>query len=369
MKTNLYSLQFADIKRNTINNQPEINLYSLSMLNKLKLHPALYWELTQDGIKCRLCPHECLIKKEKIGICKTRVNVENKLFTKAFGNICSISIDPIEKKPLFHFSPSSETFSIAIGGCTFRCLNCQNYSISQKDPESVEQYYLSPEQIVTKAIKNNCNSISYTYSEPVAFFEFMLETANIARSKGINNIMVSNGYINHKPLAELSQYLDAANIDLKTFDNTIYKKISGGSLQPVLDTLIMLHEKGVWLEITYLIIPEWSDNLNSIREMCNWLFANNFSDVPLHFSRFFPTYKLDDLPPTPVEILVKAMEIAKQEGIKYVYFGNVREQNGENTYCYNCKELLIKRTGFNVLENHISNGKCNYCNSIVPGMW
>ncbi|MBI5541959.1 MAG: AmmeMemoRadiSam system radical SAM enzyme [Bacteroidia bacterium] len=330
---------------------------------------ALYWHSVTNGIKCKLCPHECLIKTGNHGICKTRININNVLFTKAFGNICSASIDPIEKKPLFHFLPSSKTFSFAIEGCTFHCLNCQNFSISQKEPEEISKYNFTPSEIVKFAIKNNCTSISFTYSEPVVFYEFMLETAKQAKQSGIRTVMVSNGYINKLPLEELSQFIDAANIDLKCFDENIYKKLTGGKLSAVLETIKTLKEKGVWLEITNLIIPEWTDNIGSIKEMCKWLFKNNLSEVPLHFSRFYPTFKLINLPPTNTDILLKAVDIAKQEGLKYVYLGNIMNNDNEDTHCYSCNKSLVKRNYFTITENLIENGKCIYCDNLISGIW
>ncbi len=330
---------------------------------------ALYWEYSQNAIKCKLCPHECIINDGHSGICKTRINIDNQLYTKAFGNICSASIDPIEKKPFFHFLPSTKTFSVAIEGCTFHCLNCQNFSISQTEPTKISKYNLTPLEIVEFVLKNNYNSISFTYSEPVVFYEFMLETAKQAKLSGIKTIMISNGYINKLPLQELSKYLDAANIDLKCFDDNIYKKLTGGKLNSVLETIKTLKENGVWLEITNLIIPNWTDNLNSIREMCKWLFKNNLAEFPLHFSKFYPTYKLIDLPPTNSEILFKAIEIAKEEGIKYIYTGNINIENTEDTYCTFCNKLLIKRSGFTVIENKISKDSCIFCGKIISGIW
>lgn len=330
---------------------------------------ALYWHNVTNGIKCNLCPHECFIKTGHHGICKTRINIDNVLFTKANGNICSASIDPIEKKPLFHFLPSSKTFSIAIEGCTFHCLNCQNFSISQKGPAEIPKYNLTPKEIVEFAIKNNCKSISFTYSEPIVFYEFMLETAMLAKQSGVKTVMISNGYINNVPLLEISKYLDAANIDLKCFDDNIYKKLTGGKLFSVLETIKTLKEKGVWLEITNLIIPGWTDNLNAIREMCKWLYENNLDEVPLHFNRFYPTYKLSNLPPTNSDTLFKAVDIAKQEGLKYVYLGNIMNNNTEDTYCYNCNKTLVKRNYFTVTENLIENGKCIYCENLISGIW
>jgi pyruvate formate lyase activating enzyme len=330
---------------------------------------ALYWEQYSDGVKCKLCPHECIIKNGQSGICKSRINIDNILHTKAFGNICSASIDPIEKKPLFHFLPSTKTFSIAIEGCTFHCLNCQNFLISQTEPTEISKYNLTPTKVVEFALKNNCNSISFTYSEPVVFYEYMLETAILAKQSGIKTVMISNGYINNIPLLEISKYLDAANIDLKCFDEYIYKKLTGGKLNSILETIKTLKEKGVWLEITNLIIPQWTDNLSSIREMCKWLFKNNLSEVPLHFSRFYPTYKLIDIPHTNPETINSAIEIAKEEGLKYVYTGNIANENNEDTFCTFCNKLLVKRSGFSVIENYILSGKCKYCNNEVKGIW
>lgn len=331
--------------------------------------PALYWEPVENGVRCKLCPHECFLKEGKTGICKTRVNIENSLCTTAYGNLCSLSIDPIEKKPLFHFLPSSQTLSLAIEGCTFRCVNCQNYTISQTQPENNSKFHFLPEKIIEMAMKNNCASISYTYSEPVVFYEYMLETAKLAKQNGIKNVMVSNGYINPEPLFELCNYLDAANIDLKSFDNNVYKKLAGGSLEPIKNTLKILLEKGVWIEITNLVIPKWTDDKNSIKEMSEWLVANNFSNTPLHFSRFYPNYKLMDVSPTSYETLVEAQKITLSSGMKYVYLGNTRNENGENTVCHKCGEVLISREGFSIKKNKIRAGKCCNCGEEISGTW
>lgn len=332
------------------------------------MYPAIYWEITKGKIKCKLCPHNCIITNNKIGICKVRKNIDNKLYTVAFGNLCAANIDPIEKKPLFHFLPSSKTFSIAINGCNFHCYNCQNWNISQF-PSQDNVRITSPQQIVESAIKNNCKSISYTYTEPTIFYEFMLETAKLAKEKGLKNIIVSNGFINKEPLLELCKYIDAANIDLKCFDEITYKKLTGGSLNSVLETIITLHQNNVWLELTNLLIPDYTDDLSNIKKMCKWLYENDLSEVPLHFSRFFPTYKLNEPAPTPIETLNKAYTVAKNEGITYVYIGNVNEHENENTYCNKCKKLLIKRIGFNVITNNIVNTNCKFCNNKIKGIW
>ncbi len=332
-------------------------------------HPALYYEKQEDKVRCLLCPHVCVLAEGKTGICKTRFNQCNELYTKAWGNLCSLSIDPIEKKPLFHFLPGTNTLSVAIEGCTFHCLNCQNFSVSQYGPSINSRFNILPEELVESAVTQNCQSISYTYSEPVAFFEYMLETARLAKEKGIKNVMVSNGYINKEPLRELCKYLDAVNVDLKSFDNSMYRKLTGGSLQPVLDSLKTMKENKVWLEITNLIIPDWTDNMQTIREMCKWLFGNGFAEVPIHFSRFHPMYKLDNEAHTPIETILKAGEIAISGGLKFVYAGNMRSNNRENTYCSQCGKLLVRRSGFNVLENNMVKGICKHCSAVISGIW
>ena len=332
-------------------------------------HPAKYYGKQEDKIKCLLCPHACILSEGKTGLCKTRFNQCHELYTKAWGNLCSLSIDPIEKKPLFHFLPGSDTLSVAIEGCTFHCLNCQNFSISQYGPGINTRFNILPDELVELAISKNCESISYTYSEPIAFYEYMLETARLAKEKGIKNVMVSNGYINTEPLIELCKYIDAANIDLKAFDNSMHRKLTSGSLQPVLDSLKTIKEKNVWLEITNLIIPDWTDNMQSIQEMCKWLVENDFSEVPVHFSRFQPMYKMDNEAHTPSETILKAVDIALKEGIKYVYAGNMRGNSRENTFCPTCLNTLIYRNGFEVVKNEMTNGICNTCFSKISGIW
>lgn len=329
---------------------------------------ALYYESTPKGCRCLLCPNECIVRENSAGICQTRVTIENKLYTIAYGNPCAVHIDPIEKKPLYHFLPGSNSYSIATAGCNLSCLNCQNWTISQASPKDTRNYDLMPEKVVNEALKNSCKSISYTYSEPIVFYEYTLDTAIIAKNKGIKNVLVSAGYINKEPLKKLAGVIDAANIDLKSFDDEIYRKLNGGRLQPILNTLITLKEMNVWLEITNLIIPQWTDNLDMIRKMCKWLYQNGFSNTPLHFSRFFPQYKLTNLPPTPLTTLKKAKEIALEEGLKYVYIGNVIEED-QNTYCHNCKKLIIERKGYSILKTNLDNNKCKYCKTIIPGNW
>ncbi|MEA3451023.1 MAG: AmmeMemoRadiSam system radical SAM enzyme, partial [Bacteroidota bacterium] len=256
---------------------------------------AKYFEiLPEKKVKCTLCPHECILSDGQVGICRARKNINGSLITLVFSNPCAVGIDPIEKKPLYHFLPGSRTFSIGTAGCSLSCKNCQNYSISQASPEETNNYLLKPKDVVSKAIENGCESISYTYTEPMVFYEYMLDTAKLAHQKNLKNIIVSSGFVNQKPLEELIPHIDAANIDLKSFDEKKYKKISSASLQPILNTLLTLKKHNVHLEITNLLIPDYTDDLKIIEKMCNWLTKNKFEETALHFSKFFPTYKLSD---------------------------------------------------------------------------
>ncbi len=330
---------------------------------------AMYYEVTPRGVKCMICPNECTLKLDELSDCHNRINKDDKLYTMAYGNPCAINIDHIEKKPLYHFLPGSRAFSIATAGCNLACLNCQNWTISQVSPTETRNYDLMPDRVVAESLDNHCESIAYTYSEPITFYEYTLESARIAREKGIKNVMVSAGYINEEPLRNLAPYIDAANIDLKSFKESIYLKLNAGKLQPVLDTLRILLEEKVWLEITNLIVPNWTDDFDMIREMCEWLYANGFQDCPLHFSRFHPMYKLTQLPPTPVATLNKAREIALQSGIRYVYIGNVPGTKASNTICPACKKTLVERRGYLIASNKIKDGKCTYCNEPISGVW
>jgi pyruvate formate lyase activating enzyme len=330
---------------------------------------ALYQEETARGIMCRICPNECVLKEGELSKCNNRIVHNSKLYTLAFGNPCSVNADPVEKKPLYHFLPGSKAFSIATAGCNLVCLNCQNWTISQTSPDKTRNIDLMPEKVVEECIINSCKSIAYTYSEPVTFYEYVYETATLARKAGIKNIFKSNGYINPEPLKNLCTVLDAANIDLKAFTESTYLKLTGGKLQPVLDSLKIFKDSGVWLEITNLIIPEWTDNQDEIGRMCKWLSDNGFKNTPLHFSRFYPLHKLEQLPPTPVEILNRAYKIARGEGLKYVYTGNAPGYEISDTICPNCNSVVVSRQGYRISVNNISDGKCSKCGSAVEGVW
>lgn len=287
-----------------------------------------YYQRLDDGnVKCQLCPHHCLISNGKTGICRSRRNYDGVLVSEVYAKPCSLAIDPIEKKPLYHFYPGTTCLSIACTGCNFRCLNCQNHEISQVAPTAVGYYELTPDDVVNLCLKHHCPGIAYTYTEPLTYMEYVIDTARLAHEKGLWNILVTAGYVCQEPLADLLPFLDAANIDLKSFSDEIYQKVSAGHLSPVLDTILAMRDANVWIELTNLVIPTVNDNMDMIRQMCKWMVENDLTEVPLHFSRFFPKYKMRDIPPTPVSTLRMAEKIAREEGIQHVYLGNVPHQH------------------------------------------
>lgn len=319
-------------------------------------------------VQCELCPTECVLENYQVGGCRVRINKDGVLYSLVYGKPCAVHVDPIEKKPFFHFLPATAAFSIATAGCVLGCKFCQNWQISQAKPEDTDNHDLPPEDVVRGAMLYGCRTITYTYTEPTVFYEYMYDTSLIARRYGIKNTMHTCGYIKEKPLRELSKYMDAADVDLKAFTEDFYGRICGGRLKPVLDSLIILKEEGVWLEITNLIIPTLNDDMKNIREMCRWILRNLGPDIPIHFSRFFPYYKLNNLPPTPIGTLTEARKTAMDVGLRFVYVGNVRHE-GENTFCPECKKILIERIGYFVNQNNILNGKCKFCSTSILGVW
>ncbi len=289
----------------------------------MSMKPSYFKRLDNGQVECLLCPHHCRIANGRTGICRSRRNQDGVLVSEVYGKPCSLAIDPIEKKPLYHFHPGSTCLSIACTGCNFRCLNCQNHEISQVAPDDVEHYNLAPQQVIDLCLEHHCPGIAYTYTEPLTYIEYVIDCARLAHEKGLWNILVTAGYVCLEPLSDLLPYLDAANIDLKSFSDDIYQRISGGHLQPVLDTILAMKEADVWVELTNLVIPTVNDDVEMIRRMCRWIVDNGLADSPLHFSRFFPRYKLQDIPPTPIQTLTTAKQIAEEEGIKHVYLGNV----------------------------------------------
>lgn len=322
-----------------------------------------------SNAQCLLCPNRCILENGERGFCRVRINKNGKIYTLVYGNPCAVHIDPVEKKPLFHFLPTTKVFSIATSGCNFRCLNCQNWEISQSFPEDVRFVELMPKMVVVNAIKNGCRSIAYTYSEPTIFYEYMLDTSKIARRNSIKNLWITNGYINEKPLNELCKYIDAANVDLKSFTNTIYNELNTGTLEPVLKTLKVLKENGIWFEITNLIVPTYTDNIEMIGDMVRWIKRNLGTNYPIHFSRFFPEYKLLHLPPTPISFLEKARKVAMDVGLNFVYIGNIPGHEAQNTYCPHCGKIVIERNGYVILKNNLQNGFCKFCGESIEGVW
>jgi pyruvate formate lyase activating enzyme len=332
--------------------------------------PARYFEpQTGNKVRCRLCPRGCVVAPGKRGFCRVRENRNGKYYTLAYANPCAINLDPIEKKPLFHFYPGTAVLSLAMAGCNFTCKNCQNWDISQSRPDDTDNYHVPPEAMSELALETKSPSIAYTYTEPSIYYEYVLDTSRSSRARGVRNIIKSNGYLNPEPMKELIPYLDAANIDLKGFSEDFYKTITGGTLAPVLDTIKLLKEEGVWLEITNLVIPGKNDGESMIQDLCAWISKELGPDIPLHFSRFYPQYKLLNLPPTPADTLMQARDIARQAGMNYVYIGNVPELEAENTVCPYCQRLLIERLGFDVRQNNVINGECKYCHKKIPGRW
>jgi len=331
---------------------------------------ALFYHKGKDKeVNCFLCHHRCIIKEGKKGICGVRENRDGVLYSLVYGKSISESVDPIEKKPLFHFHPGSPSFSIATVGCNFTCLHCQNNTISQmpRDQKYIAGNELHPSKIVSLAQEHQCQSISYTYTEPTIYFEYAYEIAQLAKEKGIANVFVTNGYTTPEPLKTIHPYLDAANIDLKSFSDEFYRTICGARLQPILDTITLYHQLGIWIEVTTLLIPSYNDSEEELRTIARFI-KDLDACIPWHISAFHPTYRLTDQNRTPVATLKKAREIGLSEGLRYVYEGNAPGEGSENTFCYNCNTLLIQRMGFSIIENRIKNSTCPNCQTPVDGV-
>ena len=331
---------------------------------------AMFYEkLEENAVRCHLCAHHCKINESKRGICGVRENRGGVLYSLVYGKVVASGIDPIEKKPFFHFHLGSEAYSIATVGCNFRCKNCQNFHISQMPKEGEKRIVgedISPEEIVAAAKQYGCRTIAYTYTEPTIFFEFAYDTARLAHKEGICNTFISNGHITEEAIRTLAPYLDAVNVDLKGSED-LYRKICGGHLQPVLDAIKLYKSMGVWVEVTTLVIPTLNDSEEDFIGIAEFIKSVGV-DIPWHISQFYPAYKLPDLPPTPVTTLRKAREIGLDVGLRYVYEGNVPGEGGENTYCYQCGELLIRRYGFQILENKIRDSRCPSCGARIDGI-
>lgn len=330
---------------------------------------ARYWSALQDGaVGCELCPHSCVLGPGQTGHCRVRQNLKGELVTHGYANPCALHVDPIEKKPLYHVLPGTNSYSLAIAGCNFRCLNCQNYTISQLSPLQTRNEHLPPEQAVERAVKAGCRTIAYIYSEPSVWYEYMYDTAKLARCAGLRNLWITAGYLSRAPLEELAGVMDAANIDLKGFDPGMHRKLNFGRLEPVLETLKRAVSLGIWVEVTNLVVPGWTDDLDRIRRMCDWIAANMGVRTPVHFSRFQPMYKLAHLAPTPVATLERARAAAKDAGLRHVYIGNVAGADSD-TLCESCGAVVVRRDGYRVVSNQLVGGVCAHCNVATPGIW
>lgn len=334
------------------------------------LKEAMLWHKTKGKqVRCDLCWRKCTLDPGQIGLCRVRENIDGKLYSLVYGDIVSSSVDPIEKKPLFHFLPGTSSFSIATVGCNFMCKHCQNWQISQASSGDVPSAQMTPDEVVRMAKKTGSASIAYTYVEPTVFYEFAHDTAKLAVESEVANVFVTNGYMTPKAWKKLSPYLHAANIDIKG-DERFYKEVVGGAiLDHVLDSVKLAKKLGIWVEVTNLIIPGYNDDIDSINQIVEFVKGVD-KDMPLHFTAFYPDYKMMDVEPTPRESLVRARGIAIESGIHHVYIGNVVPGDEyENTYCPNCGAPLIIRYGFRIVENNIDNGKCPHCGAKIKGVW
>jgi pyruvate formate lyase activating enzyme len=328
-----------------------------------------YKKLDYQRVQCQICPRECRVDDVERGYCATRENKDGKYYTLVYGKPCALNVDPIEKKPLFHFLPGTMAFSLSTAGCCMECKFCQNWDISQVRPEQVQSIDLPPAQVVAQARQQGAKSIAFTYGEPVVFYEYVYDTAAIARQQGVHPVAITSAYILEKPLRELCQRVSAVKVDLKSFSEDYYRNTCSAHLKPVLDALIVLKSEKVWLEIVYLVVPTLNDGVDEIKRMAAWVKKNLGPDVPVHFTRFHPMYKLKNLPPTPVPTLERCRRTALEQGLHYVYVGNVPGNPGENTYCAHCGKALILRRGYYIAENRITAGKCKFCQQEVPGVW
>jgi len=340
-----------------------------------KPHPkteghALFWQYLGDGrVLCELCPHLCVISDGMRGRCNVRENRGGKLHSLVYGRPVAISMGPIEKAPFHHFYPGHSRRTIATAGCNLMCLHCQNWTISQGDVDELRYLPMTPDKIIQDVIDDGLTSVSFTYTEPTVFYEYMYDIAQLAKQKGLKTNLVTNGFINPDPLRQLLKYMDAVRVDLKAFTEDFYVNISAGRLEPVLETLKIIHEEGVHLEIINLVIPTLNDDPDDIKRMCEWIVNNLSADVPIHFNRFFPQFKMTDLPATPIETLEKAALIARDAGLRFVYIGNVAGHPYNNTFCPDCGEMVIQRSALAILSNKVVEGKCGYCGYALPGEW
>jgi len=334
----------------------------------MKKEALLYQKIEAGKVRCLLCAHNCVIPESSFGICGVRKNEKGILYTHVYGEVIASHVDPIEKKPLYHFLPGSTSFSIATIGCNFKCGFCQNWEISQvsKRDRAQNTYEIKPEEVIRETKKHGCKSISYTYTEPTIFFEYALDVAKLAKKEGIYNNFVTNGFMTRDCLDTIKPYLDAANVDLKSYNDDFYKKVCKARLEPVKDSIVYMKKLGIWVEVTTLLIPGENDSDKELDELAAFL-AGVGKDIPWHISRFHPDYQFNEYPSTPIESLTRARDLGKKHGLKYIYLGNVAE--GNDTNCHNCKALLVKRGYMDTERNAVKNGKCPSCGAKIEGVW
>ncbi len=335
------------------------------------LEEMLYEKLAEDRVRCHLCAHHCVIAPGRKGACRVRENQGGVLYTLVYGRTISQHVDPVEKKPLYHFYPGSLAYSVATPGCNFRCKWCQNWQISQMLQEQglIAGHAATPKQIVASSLETGSRSLAYTYTEPTIFFEYAYDTARLARQAGLTNIQVTNGYMTPEMLEMFHPYLDAANVDLKAFRNQTYRRYVGAGLQPVLDSLKLMKNLGIWLEVTTLVIPHLNDEPAELRDAARFIVEELSANTPWHISRFFPAYKLANVPPTPLATLQQAQRIGLEEGLRYIYVGNIPNDRSQDTFCPECGRLLIRRQSFRITEYNIRAGHCPSCGASIAGVW
>lgn len=333
------------------------------------LHEAAWYEsLAGNLVHCLLCPNSCRLPEGQIGVCRVRKNIGGKLYTLSYGQVAALHVDPIEKKPFFHVLPGAKAFSLATPGCNLRCLFCQNWEISQAFPWEVRTRAMTPEEVVAAALDSGAQAIAFTYTEPTIFYEYMLDIARLAKARGLKTLVVSAGFINPGPLEELLPFIDAYKVDFKAFNPQFYTELTGGSRDPVLETMKRIRSKGVWLEIVNLLVTGKNDSEAEVRQLARWVKENLGADVPLHFSRFHPMHKLQNLPPTPVATVLRARDIAREEGLQYVYTGNIPNSPGDSTYSPRTGQVVIERKGYYVLDNRLRDGVAPD-GAVIPGVW
>jgi len=334
---------------------------------------ARFWDRgDRNSVTCSLCPRGCTVAEGERGFCGVRENRKGKYYALAWGSACAIGPDdPIEKKPFYHVVPGERAYSIATAGCNMSCKFCQNWNISQARPEQTRNYDLPPDSVVEFAKKSGCKLVAFTYTEPIVFYEYMYDTAKLAAEKKLKPVVVSNGFISEEPMKELCKVVAAVKIDLKGFTEDFYKNVTSARLKPVLDTLVLLKKLGMWFEIVNLLIPTLNDKADDIRAMCRWIKKELGPDVPLHFSAFHPMHKLNNLPRTPDKTMFAAYDVARAEGLNYVYVGNVAPagHKAEHTYCPKCGKTVIERRAYVIRQNNLKDGRCGFCENPIPGLW